>query len=60
MICKDGVKRLKNIENIESHPFFAGINWDKVINKKLAPFNPETLRQKIQFFPLPKKEEVSF
>ena len=31
------------LEEIKTHPFFAGFNWDDLYNKKLdAPFIPDT------------------
>ncbi|EFA77558.1 hypothetical protein PPL_12161 [Heterostelium album PN500] len=38
LVCEKD--RLKNAEQIKKHPFFRGVNWDKIRQQK-APFIPE-------------------
>lgn len=38
LLCRDPRKRLganKDSEEIKEHPFFEGINWEDVFNRKL-------------------------
>jgi len=39
LLCKDPKKRLgfNGAEEVKSHPFFAGVNWQDVYDKKLTP-----------------------
>jgi serine/threonine protein kinase len=38
LLCRDPKKRLgssKDSEELKEHPFFAGVNWQDVFNRKL-------------------------
>jgi len=42
LLIKDPTKRLgaKGAEGIKRHPFFSGINWKDVLQRKLKPSKP--------------------
>ena len=40
LLAKNPKQRLgssKDVEELKAHPFFSGINWDDVLNKKVQP-----------------------
>ena len=37
LLLKDNQKRLQNVEEIKSHPFFKSVDWNKAKDKKIAP-----------------------
>ena len=37
LFAKNPVERLKNITTIKEHPWFSGIDWNKLLKKEIKP-----------------------
>lgn len=37
LFAKSPTERLKHVYALKSHPWFTGIDWDKLLNKQISP-----------------------